>query len=127
SWSWGCLNLFENRCHGGSHSTCLLIDYMSKFGYLKEELELQNSKNLGRSGLRYWKVSSWCNSVNHDEGKHEGDLFIDHMPHETIHQTIVEIWRFHYGDLLFLRWEKFIDEFGNKILPSENRMRGFFF
>nr|GEV78219.1 RNA-directed DNA polymerase, eukaryota [Tanacetum cinerariifolium] len=78
----------------------------------------QNSKNLGRSGLRYWKVSSWCNSVNHDEGKHEGDLCIDHMPHETIHQTIVEIWRFHYGDLLFLRGEKFIDEFGNKILPS---------
>nr|GEX02052.1 putative reverse transcriptase domain-containing protein [Tanacetum cinerariifolium] len=35
SWRWGCLKMFENSCQGGSHSTCLLIDYMSKFGYIR--------------------------------------------------------------------------------------------
>nr|GEX11377.1 hypothetical protein [Tanacetum cinerariifolium] len=42
------------------------------------------------------------------------------MPPETIHQTVVENWRFHYEDLLFLRGKEFIAEFGNKILPKES-------
>nr|GFB84016.1 hypothetical protein [Tanacetum cinerariifolium] len=48
----------------------------------------------------------------------EGDLFIDPMPHETIHQNVVESLKFHYEDLSFLRGKEFINEFGNKILPS---------
>nr|GEZ17294.1 hypothetical protein [Tanacetum cinerariifolium] len=31
---------------------------------------------------------------------HEGDPCNDHMPHETIHQTVVESWKFHYGDFV---------------------------
>nr|GEV73625.1 hypothetical protein [Tanacetum cinerariifolium] len=58
---------------------------------------------------------------------HEGDLCIDPMPYETIHQTVVESLKFHYEDLSFLRGEEFIDEFGNKIFLSENKTRGFFF
>nr|GEW92529.1 alpha/beta hydrolases superfamily protein [Tanacetum cinerariifolium] len=34
SWRWGCLELFENSCHSDSYRTHLLIDCISKFGYL---------------------------------------------------------------------------------------------
>nr|GEW60979.1 hypothetical protein [Tanacetum cinerariifolium] len=46
SWRWGCLKLFENSGHGGSHINSLLVDCMNCHWQ-------QNSKNLGRPGLRH--------------------------------------------------------------------------
>nr|GEV89369.1 BEL1-like homeodomain protein 3 [Tanacetum cinerariifolium] len=126
SWRWGCLKLFENIGHGGSHDTCLLIDCMSKFGYLEGRRRI----NITGFYLRNNRFVLGITDIGFvfDNRQHIlGDLCIDPMPHETIHQTVDESWKFHYGDLSFLRGKEFIDEFGNKIFPSENKTRGFFF
>nr|GFA49127.1 hypothetical protein [Tanacetum cinerariifolium] len=73
----------------------------------------QNSKNLGRPGLRHCrKYQVGEIQSNHDEGMHDGDLCIYPMPQEMIHQTVVESLRFHYRIFVVLEWgEEFIDEF----------------
>nr|GEV75026.1 ribonuclease H-like domain-containing protein [Tanacetum cinerariifolium] len=84
-------------------STTQLILLVERRYQLSRLPPQQHSKNLGLLGLRHCrKYLVGAIQYNHDEGKHERDLCIYPKPHETIHQTIVENVKFHYGDLLFL-------------------------